>query len=59
MYTTQGTHRLVMSETEQVEIFGTRAEAKSVKWRHMHFVGPLLTQPPPTKLCFALSQLQL
>ena len=51
--------KLVMSLSEQVLILGTRAEAKSVKCRHMHCVGPSpATQPPPTKACLTLSQEQ-
>ena len=32
---------------EAVLVFGFLALAKSVKWRHMHCVGPLNTQPGP------------
>ena len=41
-----------MSLRLQVLILGARADAKSVKWRHMHCVGPVLDmQPPPTNAC--------
>ena len=49
-----------MSLAEQVAILGLRAAAKSVRWRHMHFVVlPTLTQPPPLNDCLILSQEQL
>jgi hypothetical protein len=52
--------RLVMSDSEQVAILGVRADAKSVRWRHMHCVGlSATTQPPPTNACLMASQLQL
>ena len=52
--------REAMSEAEQSDTLGARAEAKSVKWRHMHCVTPVGsgTQPPPVKLCFMLSLLE-
>jgi hypothetical protein len=50
----------VMMESEPIAILGLRAEAKSVRWRHMHCVGPsATTQPPPANACLTASQLQL
>ena len=52
--------RLVMSDSEQVCTLGTRADAKSVRWRHMHCVAPVeATQPPPTNACLMASHVQL
>jgi len=52
--------KLVMSLRLHVVTLGTRAAAKSVKWRHMQRVTLLGdTQPVPVNACFVLSHEQL
>ena len=52
--------KLVISLKLQVVTLGTRAAAKSVRWRHMQRVTlPPETQPPPLNACSVLFQVQL